>query len=74
MDNCFCRKPQPGLLKQAAYDLGFDLSKVIFMGDSQTDREAASKVGCDFKQITESENLLYYVKKLFNWMTKIRIL
>tara|TARA_A100001035_G_C27753080_1_gene487486 strand:- start:322 stop:1512 length:1191 start_codon:yes stop_codon:yes gene_type:complete len=63
-DNCFCRKPQPGLLKQAAYDLGFDLSKVIFIGDSQTDKEAASKMGCDFKQITKSENLLYYVKKL----------
>ena len=40
-DNCGCRKPKPGLLLQAMSDNDFPKSKTIFVGDSETDRQAA---------------------------------
>ena len=40
-DDCGCRKPKPGLLLQAMSDNGFTKSKTIFVGDSETDRQAA---------------------------------
>ena len=33
-DRCFCRKPQPGLLYQAAQSLQIDLSRSIMIGDA----------------------------------------
>jgi D-glycero-D-manno-heptose 1,7-bisphosphate phosphatase len=45
-EGCACRKPQPGLLLQAAQDFGLNLSNCVFIGDSITDREAAQAAGC----------------------------
>ncbi len=42
---CDCRKPKPGLLVQAAKDLGIDFSTSIFLGDKATDVQAAANVG-----------------------------
>ena len=38
--NCECRKPKPGLLRQAAQDLGIDLSQSWMIGDGLTDVQA----------------------------------
>ncbi len=43
---CPCRKPQPGLLTQAAGDWDVDLARSVFIGDSATDVEAAAAAGC----------------------------
>jgi D-glycero-D-manno-heptose 1,7-bisphosphate phosphatase len=45
-EKCSCRKPQPGLLKQAAADFGIDLSRSVLIGDSDADVKAAQAVGC----------------------------
>jgi histidinol-phosphate phosphatase family protein len=45
-ENCDCRKPKPGLLWKAAEDFGIDLSQSIFIGDSDTDVQAAKVVRC----------------------------
>ena len=45
-ENCICRKPKPELLYRAAEDLGIDLGRSIFIGDSQTDVQAARAAGC----------------------------
>jgi histidinol-phosphate phosphatase family protein len=45
-DNCSCRKPKPGLLFSAAEDFNIDLSRSIFVGDSESDIQAASSAGC----------------------------
>jgi D-glycero-D-manno-heptose 1,7-bisphosphate phosphatase len=45
-ENCICRKPKPELLHRAADDFNIDLSRSIFIGDSQTDVEAARAAGC----------------------------
>ena len=43
--NCECRKPKPGLLLQAAQDLGIDLSQSWMIGDGLTDVKAGKAAG-----------------------------
>jgi D-glycero-D-manno-heptose 1,7-bisphosphate phosphatase len=45
-EKCICRKPRPGLLYRAAVDYNIDLRSSIFIGDSQTDVQAARAAGC----------------------------
>ncbi len=42
---CTCRKPQPGLLLQAAAALGIDLSTSIMVGDAVSDLAAGQSAG-----------------------------
>lgn len=42
---CSCRKPEPGLLLQAAEEHGINLSRSFLVGDAVTDVEAALAVG-----------------------------
>lgn len=42
---CRCRKPKPGLLEQAAQDLGIDLKKSYMVGDRFNDLQVAAAVG-----------------------------
>jgi len=43
---CDCRKPRSGMLRQAAADFAIDLARSIFIGDSETDVQAAQSAGC----------------------------
>ncbi len=43
---CECRKPQPGLLLQAAVDLDLDLRRSFVIGDKVSDLEAGRACGC----------------------------
>lgn len=45
-DHCRCRKPQPGLLLDAAAYFGLDLRHSVFVGDALTDYAAARAAGC----------------------------
>lgn len=45
-DDCDCRKPKSGLLRQAAREHGFDLSRSWFVGDSGKDILAGHDAGC----------------------------
>jgi D-glycero-D-manno-heptose 1,7-bisphosphate phosphatase len=42
---CGCRKPQPGLLKEAALDLGISLADSYMIGDRPSDLEAGRNAG-----------------------------
>lgn len=44
--NCDCRKPNPGMIFQAAKDFNIDLSQSIMIGDSERDWEAGKSAGC----------------------------
>jgi D-glycero-D-manno-heptose 1,7-bisphosphate phosphatase len=44
-DRCNCRKPEPGLIEQAAKDLGFDPKDSLMVGDKVCDLELGSRVG-----------------------------
>lgn len=43
--NCACRKPAPGMLLQAALDLGLDLARSVLVGDKSSDIEAGRAAG-----------------------------
>lgn len=45
-DGCTCRKPQPGLLLQAARDWRVDVSQSFMVGDRWRDVEAGRRAGC----------------------------
>lgn len=45
-DDCHCRKPRPGMLKDAAEVLGIDLSASFMVGDRWRDTEAGRSAGC----------------------------
>ena len=45
-DNCSCRKPQPGMILNAAKKRNIDLSKSYIIGDRKSDNEAGKLAGC----------------------------
>lgn len=46
MMKCTCRKPNPGLLHKAQYELGINLSKSFMIGDRTSDIKAGNLAGC----------------------------
>ena len=44
-DGCACRKPEPGLIEQAAREHGFDIRASLMIGDKAIDIEAGRRVG-----------------------------
>jgi len=45
-DGCTCRKPKPGLLLDAAAQLGIDLKSSVMIGDRWRDVGAGQAAGC----------------------------
>jgi D-glycero-D-manno-heptose 1,7-bisphosphate phosphatase len=45
-DRCDCRKPQPGLLRQAAASYAIDLGRSFMVGDRWSDIVAGQAAGC----------------------------
>jgi D-glycero-D-manno-heptose 1,7-bisphosphate phosphatase len=45
-DGCECRKPQPGMLLDAAREHGIDLGASVMVGDRWRDVEAGRSAGC----------------------------
>ncbi len=43
---CECRKPNPGLILQAACDLDIDIASSFFVGDKMSDIQAGAAAGC----------------------------
>lgn len=65
-ENCSCRKPKSGMLLQAAKDFDIDLKKSWFIGDRQSDMDAAKSVGCRFWFFESHQNLFDISKKIIN--------
>lgn len=43
---CLCRKPQPGMLLDAAFDFNIDLESSFMIGDNERDIQAGKNAGC----------------------------
>lgn len=54
---CDCRKPQPGMLLQAAQELNIDLSESIIVGDKDSDAQAGVYAGTKRQIILNSTYL-----------------
>ena len=54
-DDCDCRKPKVGMLKQAARDFGLELGKCFIIGDKKLDVETGRNAGCTSILIPSSE-------------------
>lgn len=63
-ENCFCRKPKPGMFFQAAREHRINLTKSIFIGDSESDKEAGEIVGCKIMILNHGETLQSVIKSL----------
>jgi D-glycero-D-manno-heptose 1,7-bisphosphate phosphatase len=50
---CDCRKPQPGMIRQAAAKWNIDLSRSLMIGDSWRDQELARNAGVAFIAVSE---------------------
>ncbi len=51
---CRCRKPQPGLIVQAARELSLDLAQSLLVGDKRSDLEAGRRAGVGKVVLTRS--------------------
>lgn len=55
-ENCKCRKPKSGMVREAVKDLKIDLSLSYFVGDSDKDVELARSVKMKCVRITEKSS------------------
>jgi D-glycero-D-manno-heptose 1,7-bisphosphate phosphatase len=70
---CYCRKPKPGMLEQAAHDLDIDLKRSYVIGDKMTDLIPGTNVGCKTilvltgrgKYLKMKENIDYIASDLY---------
>lgn len=54
-EDCYCRKPKPGLLLKAARELGINLRDASIIGDQETDIKAGKIAGCHTILIANGE-------------------
>lgn len=57
-EGCDCRKPKPGMLYAAQHDFDLDLTRTLFVGDDDRDRQAAEAADCLYAQVSERRSLL----------------
>ncbi len=50
-EECSCRKPQPGMLLQAARDLSVELANSYLVGDAESDLLAGKAAGCRWRYL-----------------------
>jgi histidinol-phosphate phosphatase family protein len=62
-ENCFCRKPNPGMFFHAAQKYHLDLYNCYCIGDDQRDIIAGQSAGCKTFLIEKEINLYTIVKK-----------
>jgi D-glycero-D-manno-heptose 1,7-bisphosphate phosphatase len=67
-EDCFCRKPNPGMLFEASRDWLLRLDKTLFIGDDHRDCKASYNAGCKSVLIGESsemDKLLEHEKPIY---------
>lgn len=63
-DNCKCRKPKPKMLQDLMQQFHVTPAKTLFIGDKDTDRQAAQAAECDVVLVTAEKNLATIVNDL----------
>lgn len=63
-DRCGCRKPLPGMIREAGEKYNLDLSETCMIGDSAKDIECAKNAGCGLSVLVKTGNGLNAAKEL----------
>jgi D-glycero-D-manno-heptose 1,7-bisphosphate phosphatase len=50
-DQCNCRKPKTELFERAAEEYNLDLTRSVFIGDKDSDKEASRRIDCGFIRV-----------------------
>lgn len=64
--DCWCRKPNPGMLEKAAKDFNLDLSQCYVIGDKLVDLGVGKRVNCKTILVLTGYGKEYYADKK-NW-------
>lgn len=70
-DNCFCRKPKPGLLISASKKWNINLNESFMVGDTWKDAEAAFNAKVEFFLLNKNYNSDYYSENRINDLEEI---
>jgi histidinol-phosphate phosphatase family protein len=73
-DDCWCRKPRPGLLYRLAAAYYLDLRECLMIGDSETDMLAARAANCQFYPVKTNVGLAQWDPARLAKVREIRIL
>jgi len=65
-ENCNCRKPKPGLLKEALKELNIDIKSSWMLGDRDSDIKAASTIGFNSIMIRSKAEFEEAVNQILN--------
>lgn len=63
-DNCYCRKPKPGMFFSSSKKYKFRLDKVLYVGDDKRDCEASYNAGCKSIFIGNKKSLINFDNKM----------
>ena len=58
--DCFCRKPNPGLLLEQSFLRNIDLKESLLIGDSERDLLAAKNAGCSFLHVNSYDLFIFW--------------
>lgn len=64
IENCLCRKPKPLLIEKLIAQYNINKKESVFIGDSETDMQAASDAGIKGIKVKGNENMYPYIIKL----------
>jgi D-glycero-D-manno-heptose 1,7-bisphosphate phosphatase len=63
-ENCGCRKPEPGMILQAAARHRIDTARTVMIGDNAKDIECGRRAGCGATILVRTGNGLEALKEL----------
>jgi histidinol-phosphate phosphatase family protein len=73
-EECYCRKPRPGMLYRMAVGHHLDLRECLMIGDSERDMLAARAAGCQFYEVKKNVGIAQWDPKRLLKMKEIKIL
>jgi len=73
-DECYCRKPRPGLLYRMAIAHKLDLRECLMIGDSESDMLAARAAGCQWFPVKKNVGLVQWDPKSLANVREVKVL
>lgn len=71
-EDCDCRKPRPGMLLQAAAEMGINTSRSYLIGDATTDMQAGLAMGCQCFMVLTGRGLKQSTKAMMDVQSDFR--